>query len=176
MILAKSTVDPDKVIAFELFASEEAKANHYNTSSTEDETNEILEVMGDMAKATRDEVHVYSSNMTVINELLPKNNFYAGQPGCYLRMPAKAGKGKDLFEFTTELHKSADPDGPTDWLLLEKDDDPDMLLGFEFYKDQGAFDRHYSDAEIDKNHDEVIALLGGMPYREDIHVKYSNNQ
>ena len=42
-----------------------------------------------------------------------------GQPGMFLKMTAKAGKGEALFELTNKLHYTGDPDGPVDWSSAE---------------------------------------------------------
>jgi hypothetical protein len=55
-----------------------------------------------------------------------------------LKMRAKPGMGDALFEFTTSLHYTDDPDLPVDWFLCRADDDPDVLWALEFYKDGGV--------------------------------------
>jgi quinol monooxygenase YgiN len=95
------------------------------------------------------------------------------QPGTVLKFQAKPGKGDRLFELTNQLHFTGDPDGPTDWVLCRADDDPDTLWAFEFYKDDASFERHFSNPEIDKNHEEVIDLLAGPPTRVNVRPAYS---
>jgi len=68
-----------------------------------------------------------------------------------------------------------DPDYPTDWLLAVKDGGPDTLLGYEFYKGQAAFDRHYyQDPAVEQKHDHIIDVLGGAPHRQNVSVEASN--
>ncbi|MET9552639.1 antibiotic biosynthesis monooxygenase [Streptomyces sp. NPDC006645] len=91
------------------------------------------------------------------------------QPGTVLKMRAKPGKGKALFELTRDLHHTGDPDGPVDWVLASDDNDPDTLWAFEFYRDQASFERHFSDTVIDESHEAVIALLAEAPLRVHVH-------
>ena len=45
---------------------------------------------------------------------------YDNQPGYVLKMQAKPGMGDVLFELTTNLHHTGDPDGPVDWRSEER--------------------------------------------------------
>jgi len=103
-----------------------------------------------------------------------RKSLYKNQPGVVLRMYAKQGMGDALFELTTKLHYTGDPDGPVDWVLCRPKDEPDTLWAFEFYKDQESFDRHYSNPVIDEGHKKVFDLLDGMPLRADIHIVSSD--
>ncbi|HBE78523.1 MAG TPA: antibiotic biosynthesis monooxygenase [Firmicutes bacterium] len=100
---------------------------------------------------------------------------YKNQPGVVLRMHAKPGMGDALFELTTNLHYTGDPDGPVDWVLCRPNDDPDTLWAFEFYRDEESFTRHYSNPAIDKVHDKVIDLLADIPLRADVHIVVSSS-
>jgi len=103
-----------------------------------------------------------------------RKSLYKNQPGVALRMYAKKGMGDALFELTTNMHHTGDPDGPVDWVLCRTKDEPDTLWAFEFYKDQESFDRHYSDPVIDEGHQAVFDLLDGMPLRAEIHIVSSD--
>lgn len=85
-------------------------------------------------------------------------------------MHAKPGMGDDLFELTTNLHYTGDPDGPVDWVLCQPNDEPDTLWAFEFYRDEESFTRHYSNPAMDEGHNKVFDLLVDMPLRADVHI------
>jgi len=104
-----------------------------------------------------------------------EKTMYKNQPGVVLRMHAKPGMGDALFELTTNLHYTGDPDGPVDWVLCRPNDDPDTLWAFEFYRDEESFTRHYSNPAIDKVHDKVIDLLADIPLRADVHIVVSSS-
>lgn len=84
-------------------------------------------------------------------------------------MKAQPGKGDELFQLTLDLHHAEDPDGPVDWIVTRSDDDADTMWIVEFYRDDASFDRHYSNPIVDDRHEDVIALLDGMPQRFDVH-------
>jgi len=91
------------------------------------------------------------------------------QPGVVLKMRAKPGMGDALFELTTSLHYTDNPDLPVDWFLCRADDDPDVLWALEFYKDGESFARHFSDPDVDHTHDKVFELLAEPPLRVEVH-------
>lgn len=78
------------------------------------------------------------------------------QPGNALRFVDKPEKGKDLFDLTNRLHYTDNPDGLTDWILCRAEDEPDMLWAFEFYRNDDSFLRHFTDAKVDRGHEDVI--------------------
>ncbi len=82
-----------------------------------------------------------------------------GQPGMFLKMRAKAGKGDALFELSNKLHYNGDPDGPVDWVLCRDKNDPDIMYAFEFYKDADSFKRHYNDSSLDAGHNALVELV-----------------
>jgi quinol monooxygenase YgiN len=84
---------------------------------------------------------------------------YKNQPGVALRFQAKPGRGNELFELCNTLHFQEDSDGPVDWVLSRDDSNPDVMWAFEFYRDQGSFDRHYSNQQLDEPHERVLDLL-----------------
>jgi quinol monooxygenase YgiN len=92
-------------------------------------------------------------------------------------MHAKPEMGDALFELTTNLHYTGDPDGPVDWVLCRAQDEPDTLWAFEFYKDEESFTRHYSDPKIDKVHEKVFELLTDtpLPLRADVQIVASSH-
>ena len=99
---------------------------------------------------------------------------YDGQPGYVLKMQAKPGMGDVLFELTTNLHHTGDPDGPVDWALCRVEGEPDTLWAFEFYKDEESFTRHYSNPAHDAGHQQVFDVLTGMPFRAKVHIVASS--
>jgi len=109
-----------------------------------------------------------------LSKEVKENTMYKNQPGVVLRMHAKPGIGNALFELTTNLHYTGDPDGPVEWVLCKPNDDPDTLWAFEFYKDEESFTRHYSNPAMDDGHEKVINLLADMPLRADVHIAVSS--
>ncbi|MFU0803513.1 hypothetical protein ABH527_010550 [Staphylococcus warneri] len=61
-VLCRSDEDNDVLLAFEFFRSDEAKDNHYSKPSTEDETNEIMELLADIPQ--RIDTHIVYSSET----------------------------------------------------------------------------------------------------------------
>jgi hypothetical protein len=59
-------------------------------------------------------------------EAIRRNAVQTSQPGVVLKMRAKPGMGDALFELTTSLHYTDDPDLLVDWFLCRADDDPDV--------------------------------------------------
>lgn len=164
--LCRSDENPDTLWAFEFFRDDEALKSHYGKPATDSETDQIMEVLDGVPQ--RVFVHIKYSGL---REVAGKEKLIASsQPGNVLKMKAKEGKEKRLFEYTNELHYTDDPDGPTDWVLCQADDAKDTLWAFEFYKDEASFTRHFSDADVDQEHDTVIDLLGEMPMRDTLHA------
>ncbi|MFT8342209.1 putative quinol monooxygenase [Clostridium beijerinckii] len=173
--LCRSNEEPDTLWAFEFYRDDESFTRHYSNPAMDEGHNKVFDLLADMP--LRADVHIVSSNNTsdttanVVNE----KSLYKNQPGVVLRMYAKPEKGADLFELTTNLHYNGDPDGPVDWVLCESNEEPDTLWGFEFYRDDESFTRHYSNPAMDEGHQKVIDLLADMPLRDDIHIEASNN-
>lgn len=97
------------------------------------------------------------------------------QPGVVLRFQAKEGRGDELFDLVRDLHFVDDPDGPVDWVLSRDDTNPDVMWAFEFYRNQGSFDRHYADPQLDGPHQRIFDLLADedgldSSMRVDVHV------
>lgn len=170
--LCRSDDDPNTMWAFEFFRDDEALKSHYGKPATDSETDQIMELLGDTPQRTF--VHIRYSGL---QELPGKGSLIASsQPGNVLKMVAKDGKGKELFDYTNQLHYTGDPDGPTDWMLCQEDGTENTLWAFEFYKDEPSFTRHFSDEDVDEEHDSVIDLLGGFPMREVVHTVYSSDR
>ncbi|WP_158799718.1 putative quinol monooxygenase [Pedobacter sp. L105] len=172
-ILCRLNDDPEILWVFEFYRDNESFTRHYTNPVVDINHEKVIAILADTP--LRADVHVIVSGNNTNEPAAGSKSLFKDQPGVVLRMQAKPGKGKALFELTTSLHHTGDPDGPLDWVLCQLNDDPDTLWAFEFYRHNESFARHYTNPTIDKAHENVFDLLAGMPLRADVHIVVSSS-